>query len=269
MKNSAKRLKSFLDELYEKYNDSKYAETDPIFYPHTLGGNTEFVALTSAVFAYGNVRAIKSFLLSLFDRVGNDPFNLNTDVSGLYYRFQKEGDIKAYLWALNHIYKEFGSVENVFLSFSTDLDDALTAFTLYMKELGKKFGAGDGYNFLFADPVKSGAKRLRMFLRWMIRDDEIDFGLWKNYGTETLKFPIDTHILRYATMSGIIKSPTGSKKNLELVTDFFKEICLQDPAKYDFSLSRLGIVNGCLYSKSEKCEKCILRDKCPFIMYDS
>ncbi|WP_022850204.1 TIGR02757 family protein [Limisalsivibrio acetivorans] len=264
MLKKAELHRPFFEELYSRYNRKEYIDTDPIFYPHTIGGSTEFVSLAASCFAYGNVKAIKGFLLSYFNEYGTDPGDIQDKPTELYYRFQKPEDVRAFSLAVRELYQRFGSVEDAFYSFSSDPEEALITFVNHMKGEGERFGAGRGYAFLFPDPVKSGAKRFRMFMRWMIRSDEIDFGLWKKFQSAGLQFPIDTHILRFAYNRGIIKTTAGTRKNLETVTNFFREMNPEDPAKYDFSLTRLGIAGGCRYEKGETCSDCDIFGVCPF-----
>jgi len=262
-------FKEFLDILYDKYNVTEYIETDPIFYPHTLKGNREFIAITASCFAYGNVKAIKKFLLSFFETCGTDPENLKNNPENLYYRFQNKDDVLSFINIMKELYNKYGSIENVFKNISDDLDEAVIGFHKLVMELADKHGAGKGFRFLFPNPVTSGAKRLRMFLRWMIREDDIDFGIWKGYSPSVLDMPIDTHILRFSKNAGIVSTESATRKNMETVTSMFKELNPDDPAKYDFALTRLGIVEKCIYIENNICETCILRDKCPFLVYSN
>jgi uncharacterized protein (TIGR02757 family) len=264
MMTKAERFRPFFESLYEKYNTPEYVGTDPIVYPYTVKGNTEFVAFCSSCFAYGNVKAIQGFLMSFFSEFGTDPFTLENKETRLYYRFQKPADVRAFVLALKELYTEHGSIENAFSSMGGSLEESLISFVIHMKKRGAAYGGRDGYSFLFADPVKSGAKRLRMFLRWMVRKDQVDFGIWKNYACKDLHFIIDTHILRFAYKNGIIRNDSGTRKNLDTVTDFFREMNPDDPAKYDFAVSRLGIAFGCTYGADERCVSCAERDMCPF-----
>lgn len=258
-------FRPFFESLYEKYNKQEYVDTDPIYYPSTLDGHREFIAFASSCFAYGNVKAIKGYLFSFFNEYGRDPFKLTDEPTKLYYRFQKPSDVRAFAVTLRELYETYGSIENAFLKMGGSLEESLINFVVHMKRKGTENGGGKGYEFLFADPVKSGAKRLRMFLRWMVRRDDVDFGLWKNYSPQDLHFIIDTHILRFAYKNGVIKNDSGTRKNLDAVTDFFKQMNPDDPAKYDFALSRLGIAFGCAYGSGEKCSQCAENSRCPFL----
>ena len=103
-----------------------------------------------------------------------------------------------------------------------------------------------------------------MFLRWMVRKDEVDFGFWDFFDKSSLFMPVDTHIMRMAINLNIVDKKDTPKKALEKVTSFFKELNYDDPAKYDFSITRLGIVSNCKYSENEVCSNCINNQICVF-----
>ena len=251
----------FLEDIYSVYNRREFVHTDPIDFPHKLDGNKEFIAFTASCFAYGNVKAIKSFVKNFFAHYGTDPLNMNREEGGLYYRFQAKNDILYFADFMNRVYGEYGSLEAIFNQRVT-LEEAITHFYEVMKAMCTD--AEKGFFFIIPNPATSGAKRLRMFLRWMIREDEVDLGLWSSFNSSELKMPIDTHILRFAKNNGIIKNETANKINLEAVSSFFREINSGDPAKYDFALTRLGIVIGCKYQECDYCVKCQHKKVCIF-----
>ena len=97
----------------------------------------------------------------------------------------------------------------------------------------------------------------------MVRYDNIDFGLWAHiYNKNMLKIPLDTHILTFGCNQGIINSKNSSRKNQHLITDFFSSINKNDPVRYDFALTRLGMVFGCKYSRSGSCASCVFKNGC-------
>lgn len=257
-----KSVREFFEEIYTLYNVKEYIHTDPIHYPHSLDGNREFIAMTAACFAYGNVKAIKSFLLSFFEQYGTEPEKMPDENKGLYYRFQSKDDVFYYAQFMKKLYAEYGSIENIFAEKDT-LEEGILHFSDRVKEICSD--ADKGFFFLFPNPKTSGAKRLRMFLRWMVRDDEVDFGLWTKFDQKELMMPIDTHILRFAKNNDIIKSESATRANLETVSSFFRELNSDDPAKYDFALTRLGIAMDCKYSACDKCKICQHKKSCIFL----
>lgn len=256
---------AFLERSYNIYNRVEFIETDPIFFPTSYKGNKEYVAFVSALFAYGRVNLIKDFLIRFFDYYGNDPYNnIIEENSSVYYRFQTSKDIFYLYVMISEVYEKYGSIEGAFLSFSDKLEEALKRFVLYCREFGQKRSLGRGFFQLFPDPESSGLKRFRMFLRWMVRKDDIDFGLWKSFDRRDLVYPIDTHILRFAYKNGIVSNETNSLKNALKITKFFSDTNPLDPLKYDFTITRLGMVNNCKFEKDCSCEVCAHTINCPF-----
>ncbi|MFA5528825.1 MAG: TIGR02757 family protein, partial [Peptostreptococcales bacterium] len=180
----------------------------------------------------------------------------------LYYRFQSVSDVHYYSQFMQRLYGEYGSLENLFARRDT-LEEGIDYFYEVVNRMCQ--GAEKGFFFLFPNPRTSGAKRLRMFLRWMVRKDDVDFGLWKKFSPSELLMPIDTHILRFAKNNNIINNDSATRKNLETVSTFFKQLNADDPAKYDFALTRLGIINDCKYNSCEKCVECMHRFTCIFV----
>ena len=263
MKNkSADDIKNFLEILYKKYNKTEYVKSDPIRFPHELNGNKEFIAFTAACFAYGNMKAIQGFLFKYFGYAGLDPLNLECkEDKGLYYRFQTSADVAAYSTLMKKVYLEYGSLETLFKKAGAlNIEKAGLGI-----ELLRSYGVmTNGMNFLMPIPGKSASKRLYMFLRWVSRRDEIDFGLWKSFDKVSLYMPVDTHILRMAKNMGIINKNENDKKAVIKVTDFFKSLNPDDPAKYDFALTRLGIAESCRYELNENCNLCSNKEWCIF-----
>lgn len=254
----------FWEHIYSQYTRAEFIGTDPIIFPSTIDGNKEYISLVSSLFAYGRVNSIQDFLKKFFYRYGNDPFDTDNSEAKLYYRFQTAEDIRLLVTLIKGIYLQYGSVQNFFVNLSDSLEKALEGFLDYARGFGAENNAGRGYFFLFPKYGKSGLKRLRMFLRWMVRKDDVDFGLWGAYKTGELLYPPDTHILRFAKNFGIISSEANSHRNARLITDYFKTIDKQDPVKYDFAITRLGMLNSCKFKRSVSCEVCGLKNGCLF-----
>lgn len=258
------KLLAFLENSYEVYNRIDFAKSDPIFFPLSYSGNKEFIGFIASIFAYGKVSLIKKFLENFFQVYSTVPCRVVEPNNNIYYRFQQSRDIHLVYSFLSEIYDHYNSLNAFFVSCSADLEAALKSFILYGRVFGEKFNGGQGYFQLFPDPEKSGLKRIRMFLRWMIRSDNLDMGLWKGYLPSMLLYPVDTHILRFAEATGIIKTNHNSIKTSREITSFFAEINPDDPVKYDFTITRLGMLCGCTYDRSPRCDACGYLDECPF-----
>jgi uncharacterized protein (TIGR02757 family) len=264
--NPAEKYREFFENLYKKYNTREYIKTDPIIFPHNTDGNTEFIAFTASAFAYGNVKAMKRFLSDYFSTIASEPRNLSLKEHTLKYRFQNSGDITAYSEAMRNIYRDYGSLENLFWAFNHGggvYGAAEKAFAFIHTTYLPKPVSG-GLNFLFALPGRSASKRLTMFLRWMVRDDEVDLGLWKRFGKNELAIPLDTHMQRLCANLGVIGRADKGAGAARKVQAFFKELSPEDPAKYDFALTRLGIAKGCVYEISDACGLCTDKQLCVF-----
>lgn len=258
-------LKHFFEKIYKKYSAESYLGTDPIIFPKTYKGDTEYIAFISSLFAYGQVRLIQNFLTNFFELYGTEVKSKLREKQNIYYRFQTSKDIYLLIKFLHKIYRDYGSIEGCFLSLSDDIEESLEHFLLLAKNFGEEHNAGVGYFFLFPTYGKSGLKRMRMFLRWMVRDTDVDFGLWKKFHKSKLIYPLDTHILKFSKKLKIIDSEVGSFKNSLAITAFFRSIAPDDPLKYDFPITRLGIVNKCLILDPNKCINCEFSNLCPFV----
>ncbi|BAI80635.1 conserved hypothetical protein [Deferribacter desulfuricans SSM1] len=254
---------SFLEKIYHYYNRKEFISTDPIIYPHTIKGDIEFIAFISSIFAYGRVASINKFLKLFFDLYGFYPNRVKTK-KNIYYRFQSSDDIYNFLNFLKNIFQSYGSLYDFLLKINpNDLDAAYKGFhEYYLEYFGNKLT--QGLRFLLPDITKSSAKRVRMFFRWMVRKDNIDFGVWVKYDKKSLKFPLDIHILTYAYNRNIIRNKSNSYKNTLKVTDYFLKINEIDPVKYDFALTRLGMIEGCKFLKDESCKNCRWFKVCVF-----
>jgi uncharacterized protein (TIGR02757 family) len=122
-----------------------------------------------------------------------------------------------------------------------------------------------GFQFLLASPANgSVCKRLNMFLRWMVRRDDVDPGLWKSIDKSKLIVPVDVHMARLCKILGLYKRKTITLKAAVEITESFKLIEPADPVKYDFALSRIGIIENCTGKIRPSCKICHLHELCLF-----
>ena len=208
--------------------------------------NDESIALICALFAYGNVKAIIKFLENLdFSLLEASDEVIEKELSSHYYRFQNSQDITTLFMALKRL-KEIDSIENIFYEGykkEENVLDGLWNFILTMKEVYPR--ESRGYKFLIGSvPKKVGSagtyKRYLMFLRWMIRSDEIDLGLWSKINKKDLLMPLDTHTFNVSQKLGLLKRKTYDMKAVLELTETLKKFDAFDPIKYDFALYRLG-----------------------------
>ena len=208
--------------------------------------NDETIALICALFAYGNVKVIIKFLESLeFSLLECSDNVIEKTLSDHYYRFQNSKDVAMLFIALKRL-KEVDSIENIFYDGykkEKNILDGLWNFIEHVKEVCPY--ESRGYKFLIGSvPKKVNAsgtyKRYLMYLRWMVRKDEIDLGLWSKVDKKDLLMPLDTHTFKVSQKLGLLTRKTYDMRAVLELTETLKKFDASDPIKYDFALYRLG-----------------------------
>jgi uncharacterized protein (TIGR02757 family) len=245
-------IKEFLEEKVDQYNNLNFIESDPISIPHqySLKEDIEISAFLTAVIAWGNRRMIIRNASRMMDLMGNSPYDfiMNCKEShlnrfdGFVHRTFNGIDAKYFIRALNHIYVNHGGIEKVFARFTT-----LNSTQPAIHEFKKIFFSIDHplrTTKHISDPVKgSVAKRINMYLRWVIRSDNrgVDFGIWKSISPKQLSCPIDIHSGRVARKLGLITCKQNDTKALRELDSNLRFMDAEDPVKYDFALFGLGV----------------------------
>lgn len=275
-----KKLKIILERLYAKYNRRDLIAPDPLqfVYKYKMRADREIAGLLTATLAYGRVEQIENDLNGLFAIIGKSPYEFtigfNTakrkTLDSFKHRFNTGSDIADLLEILKIVLKKHDSIENFFLEgYNNDDENIISALTdfcgrlylMYEKRFGRK--VSKGFQFLLASPANgSVCKRLNMFLRWMVRKDDVDPGLWKSVDKSKLIVPIDVHMARLCKILGLYKRKTVSLAAAVEITESFKRIEPTDPVKYDFALSRIGIVENCTGKLRKNCKSCQLFPFC-------
>ena len=230
------KLDSLLKENIYEVNEEKL---DPILIAKKY--NDEYIALIAALFAYGNVKAIIKFLNSL------DLKNFKSN--GSYYRFQTKKDVEIFLETLKKMKKHY-SLNELFLKGYSKTSNPLDGIREIIKTIYSLCDySSKGYEFLIGKipPQKtkgvSPYKRWNMFLRWMVRDDDLDLGLWKGVRKSDLIIPLDTHTHKVSLSLGLLKRKTYDLQAAVELSEKLKEFDPEDPLKYDFALYRIGQFN--------------------------
>ena len=275
-----KQTKDVLEKLYRKYNHRGLIKPDPLqfAYRYTNPADMEIAALLSAVLAYGRVGQIEKSLADLFGRIGDSPFKFVQNFDGeqrkklksFKHRFTTGNDISDLLKSLQIVLSRFGSVEGFFIQgYSHSDENILPALSRFCDSLTRMYVAehngkpNRGLRYLLASPSRGSAcKRLNLFLRWMVRDDDVDMGLWKSVDKATLIVPVDVHIARLSGILGFHSQKTVSLATAVEITEAFAEIEPADPVKYDFALSRIGILGNCNGRLRKQCIDCELCEFC-------
>jgi len=240
-------IKKRLDQEVKDRNSNSelsYDRPDPLLIASRY--REESISLICALFAYGNAKAIVKFLDSLdFKLLEASDEVIKKELSSHYYRFQKSEDVVAIFIALKRL-KEIDSIENIFYNGykkENNILDGLWNFIITIKEVYPY--ESRGYKFLIGSIPKkinlAGTyKRYLMYLRWMVREDELDMGLWSKIDKKDLLMPLDTHTFHVSRKLGLLDRKTYDMRATVELTQKLKEFDSSDPIKYDFALYRLG-----------------------------
>jgi len=240
-------IKKILDKEVEARNslsEISVERPDPLLVASRY--NDETIALLCALFAYGNVKAIIKFLECLdFSLLEASDEKIKKELSSHYYRFQNSQDVAAVFIALKRL-KEVDSIENIFYEGykkEQNILEGLWNFITHLKEVYPY--ESRGYKFLVGSVPKKMAgagtyKRYLMYLRWMVRNDHLDLGLWCKIDKKDLLMPLDTHTFKVSQKLGLLHRKTYDMKAVLELTETLKTFDILDPIKYDFALYRLG-----------------------------
>jgi uncharacterized protein (TIGR02757 family) len=241
-----------LDELYARFNKRVYVNPDPLvfLYGYEEPGDRELVALIASALAYGRVAQILKSVKKILDVLGPSPreFLMTTPASeiaealeGFKHRFSSGREICVLLQGAKRAIERHGSLEACFLSgYSPEHENIVPALERFSKELCSGFENGESY--LLSSPSKGSAcKRSNMMLRWLLRSDEVDPGGWRRIPTSKLLVPLDTHMFRIARGLGLTRRKSADLKAAIEISRGFARFSPEDPAKYDFALTRSGI----------------------------
>ena len=251
-------LKTFIDRKVEEYNRPGFVKHDPICIPHLFSKkqDIEIAGFFAAVFAWGNRTTIINKSTQLMRLMDNAPHQFcvnhsSTDLKTLLkfkHRTFNDTDLLYFLEFLKHHYSKSSSLETAFFNrrinnYSTNIVEAsLTSFYHYFFSL-QDIPARTRKHI--ASPEKnSSCKRLNMFLRWMIRNDDkgVDFGIWKKISPADLICPVDVHVARVARHFNLLERNVADWQAALQLTSSLRTFDDRDPVKYDFALFGLGVM---------------------------
>lgn len=240
-----KKIQAYLDAEVESRNcveELSLERPDPLMVARE--SMDQHHALTCALFAYGSAKAIVSFLSSLDHGLCDmDEETLRQRVEGKYYRFQNSEDIVQWFRTLQML-KKAGGAETVFMQgYPKGLLDGVNTLITTLYELNSY--RSKGYEFLIGKPITSVAKasamkRWMMYLRWMVRHNELDMGLWRDVKPSDLIMPLDTHTFNVSRSLGLLERSVCDMRAAIELTQTLKKFDPNDPLKYDFALYRIG-----------------------------
>ena len=296
---SESSLKTILNRFYRGYNFKERLKHDPIEFPHRYSTpeDIEIAGFIASCFAYGKVELFKPVIEKILIPGSSHPanffknFTLKKDskyFKGISYRFNEEKDILCLIYMLSKTLKKWGSLKNLFYQYykpeHEDIRAALSGFVeyflnidtspIYGKMGGLKpplpLGKGDfsrpsseqsyGLVQFFPMPEKGSAcKRMNLFLRWMVRTKDVDFGIWDKVPSSKLIIPLDTHIAKISRCLDLTKRISSDWKTAKEITESLKKLDPRDPLKYDFALCHHGISGLCKGKKSiTACQSCVI-----------
>ncbi|WP_445733707.1 TIGR02757 family protein [Mariniflexile sp.] len=248
-------LKDFLDNKVTQYNNLQFIESDPIQIPHqfSLKEDIEIAGFLTATIAWGNRKSIINNAKKMMVLLDNSPFDfiINHEEKDLekllpfVHRTFNGEDLIQFISSLNHIYKNYGGLESVFLKHveHRSLQNAISKFKTTFFEVDHLPRTQKH----ISDPLRnSAAKRINMFLRWMVRNDKtgVDFGVWNRLSPAQLSCPLDVHSGHVARKLGLLKRKQNDGKALLELDTSLRKLDPNDPVKYDFALFGLGVFEG-------------------------
>lgn len=248
-------LKDFLDEKVHLYNHPNFIESDPIQIPHlySLKEDMEIAGFLSATIAWGNRKMIITNAKKMMELMGNSPYDFVMNhqehhlegLENFVHRTFNSTDFQFFVRSLQHIYKSHQGLEAVFSTHrsAADLQPTISAFKKVFFEI-PHLSRTEKH---ISDPMNnSAAKRINMFLRWMVRQDTngVDLGIWKSISPAQLSCPLDVHSGNVARKLGLLSRKQNDGKALAELDSNLRKFDPKDPVKYDFALFGLGVFEG-------------------------
>lgn len=248
-------LKSFLDEKTIQYNTLDFIESDPVQIPHLFSQkeDIEIAGFLSAIIAWGNRKMIIKNSHKMMDLMGNAPYDFvmshtENDLERLesfVHRTFNGQDFTSFIRSLKNIYQNHSGLESVF-AINQELETMQKSISEFKKTF---FEIPHQYRTQkhISDPFNnSAAKRINMFLRWMVRQDNkgVDLGIWKSISPASLSCPLDVHSGNVARKLGLLTRKQNDGKALAELDLKLREFDVNDPVKYDFALFGLGVFEG-------------------------
>ena len=245
-------LKNFLDEKYQEYNNVKFIEDDPIQIPHlfTNHKDIEIAGFLTSIISWGNRKSIINNAKKMMNLLDNSPYDFiknckDSEIKKLEFvhRTFNSIDFRFFLHSLKNIYNQNESMEDIFLDHDSNfMFDGIINFRKIFFSVNHEKRSQKH----ISNPLKNSCcKRINMFLRWMVRNDQnVDFGIWKKIKRSKLSCPLDVHTGRVARKLGLINRKQNDFKSLCELDKNLRLLDNKDPVKYDFSLFGLGMYEG-------------------------
>jgi uncharacterized protein (TIGR02757 family) len=279
-------LKEVLDRLYSEFNYPDSA-TDPIHIVrrYSRDDDREVVGFVAAALAFGRVASVMQSIERVLAIAGPrpaayvrafEPRRHAPAFANVVHRWTRGPDLVALVWVMRQMIDAAGSIEGFFAerfdAAASDVEHALDSFSARALALdldaayGKRRGRAKsrlGVCYFFPRPsAGSGCKRLNLFLRWMVRRDALDLGVWTRVPPAKLIVPLDTHVIRVGRCLRLTNYVSPGWPMARQITASLRELDPDDPVKYDFALCHLGMMNACGFSRAQADSQCPLRGLC-------
>jgi len=278
----APELRVALDRLYADFNyPDSAADPIQIVRRYTRPDDREVVGFCAASLAFGRVGSVLQSIERLLAVMGARPaayvraFDARRDApafADLVHRWTRGPDLVALVWVMKQMIDRAGSIEGFFLqeydAAADDVEGALDRFSTRALALDLKAAYGrvpkrPGVCYFFPRPsAGSGCKRLNLFLRWMVRRDALDLGVWTRVSPSKLIVPLDTHVIRVGRCLRLTRYTSPGWKMAHDITVSLRQLDPDDPVKYDYALCHLGMMNACGFNRPQKDAQCPLRGAC-------
>jgi len=278
----AARIEGALDRLYREFNGQD-SVADPVWRVRRFqrGEDREIVGFIAAALAFGRVQSILNSIDGMLAVMGESPskfvrgFEPARDRDAfkhLVHRWTNGADFAALVWILKQMIDRSGSIENFFAEGlapdAIDIGDALQSFSTRALALDVSAVYGrkrpkPGVAYFFSRPSSGGAcKRLNLFLRWMVRQDQVDLGAWTKVRPAQLIIPLDTHVIRVGRCLQLTQKKSPGWRMAADITASLRALDPDDPIKFDFSICHIGMMNACGFGKREGDANCPLKGCC-------
>jgi uncharacterized protein (TIGR02757 family) len=275
-------LRTSLDALYADFNREDSA-SDPVHRvrPFSDPADREIAGFCAAALAFGRVASVLGSIDRLIGIMGPrpaqyvrtfDPADAHPELQRMVHRWTRGVDLAALLWILRQMLERSGSIEGFFLEGDTapapDVSGALDSFSRRALALDIRRAYGrlprrPGVCYFFPRPsAGSACKRLNLFLRWMVRSDAVDLGVWTRVPPARLIVPLDTHVIRLGRCLRLTRYVSPGWKMAADITASLRRLDPEDPVRFDFSICHVGMMNACGFGRKQGDAQCPLKGLC-------
>jgi uncharacterized protein (TIGR02757 family) len=275
-------MRESLTHLYSAYNQQD-AVSDPVHRvrPFSDPADREIAGFCAAALAFGRVASVLNTVDALFRIMGPhpaafvrafDPAEPHQPLRAMVHRWTRGEDIAALLWILRQMLEQSGSIERFFAEGLDPADEhvggaldhfASRALGFDIRPVYGRAPKRAGVCYFFPRPsTGSACKRMNLFLRWMVRQDEVDLGVWTSVLPSQLVVPLDTHVIRLGRCLRLTRYTSPGWKMAADITAALRRLDPADPVRFDFSLCHVGMMGACGFGRPQGSAQCPLRGHC-------